>query len=124
MLVTGLAIFTVASGICGAAESATLLNCARAMQGIGAAFQLSAALAILAHSFQGRERARAFAFWGSVIGIGIMLGPVAGGFITQVIGWRWAFYINLPVGLAMVALTCLAVTESKDPNAMRIDVAR
>lgn len=123
MLVTGLTIFTVASGICGAAQSATLLNCARAMQGVGAAFQLSAALAILAHSFQGKERARAFAFWGSVIGIGIMLGPVAGGFITQFIGWRWAFYINLPVGLAMVALTCLAVTESKDPSAMRIDVA-
>ncbi|MGU7768673.1 MFS transporter [Burkholderia sp. MR1-5-21] len=123
MLVTGLTIFTVASGICGAAQSATLLNCARALQGVGAAFQLSAALAILSHGFHGRERARAFAFWGSVIGIGIMLGPVIGGFITQVIGWRWAFYINLPVGIALVALTGYAVTESKDPNAMRIDYA-
>lgn len=123
MLVTGLAVFTTASAICGAADSTTVLNYARALQGVGAALQLSAALAILAHSFQGAERARAFAFWGSVVGIGITLGPVAGGFITEVIGWRWAFYLNLPIGLVMIALTLGAVTESKDPNAMRIDFA-
>jgi len=123
MLVTGLAIFTIASAICGAADSTTVLNYARALQGVGAAFQLSAALAILAHSFQGTERARAFAFWGSVIGVAITLGPVAGGFITEVIGWRWAFYVNLPVGLVMIALTLCAVSESKDPNAVRIDFA-
>jgi len=123
ILVTGLAIFTVASGICGAAESATVLNYARALQGIGAALQLSAALAILAHSFQGRERAEALAFWGSVIGIAITLGPVAGGFMTQVVGWRWAFYINLPIGLAMIVLTLYAVSESRDPDATRIDLA-
>jgi EmrB/QacA subfamily drug resistance transporter len=123
MLVTGLVIFTIASGICGAAGSATVLDYARALQGVGAALQLSAALAVLADSFRGEERARAFAFWGSVIGVAITLGPVAGGFITEVIGWRWAFYVNLPIGLAMIALTLCAVTESKDPNAVRIDFA-
>jgi len=123
MLVLGLAIFTLASGICGAATSTTLLNYARALQGVGAALQLSAALAILAHGFQGRERASAFAFWGSVIGVAIMLGPVAGGLITQLFGWQWAFYVNLPVGAAMIALTLYAVKESKDPHAMRVDIA-
>jgi EmrB/QacA subfamily drug resistance transporter len=123
MLVVGLAIFTLASGICGAATSTTLLNYARALQGVGAALQLSAALAILAHGFQGRERASAFAFWGSVIGVAIMLGPVAGGLITQLFGWQWAFYVNLPVGAAMIALTLYAVKESKDPHAMRVDIA-
>ncbi|WP_144156713.1 MFS transporter [Paraburkholderia sp. BCC1885] len=123
MLVVGLAVFTLASGICGAATSTTVLNYARALQGVGAALQLSAALAILAHSFQGRERASAFAFWGSVIGVAIMLGPVAGGLITQFFGWQWAFYVNLPVGAAMIALTLYAVKESKDPHAMRVDTA-
>jgi EmrB/QacA subfamily drug resistance transporter len=122
ILVMGLVIFTVASGICGAAGSATVLNYARALQGVGAALQLSAALAILAHSFQGPERAKAIAFWGSVIGIAITLGPVAGGFITEVVGWRWAFYINLPIGLAMIALTLFAIHESRDPDATRIDL--
>jgi EmrB/QacA subfamily drug resistance transporter len=122
MLVTGLAIFTVASGICGAAPDVLILNWARALQGAGAALQLSSALAILAHGFHGRERAKAFAFWGSVIGVAIMLGPVAGGLITQFLGWEWAFYVNLPIGVAMIALTIHAVTESKDPHAEKIDV--
>lgn len=123
MLVTGLAIFTLASGLCGVAHTPDVLNWARALQGAGAALQLSAALAILSHSFQGRERANAFAFWGSVIGVAMMLGPVAGGLITQWLGWQWAFYVNLPVGAFMIALTLYAVKESKDPNAVRVDLA-
>ncbi|MGI4813243.1 MAG: MFS transporter [Janthinobacterium lividum] len=123
MLVLGLTLFTIASGICGAAHSAGVLNAARALQGMGAALQLSSALAILSHAFRGAERAKAFAFWGSVIGVAIMLGPVAGGFITQVLGWQWAFYINLPVGVVMIAMTLYAVQESKDPHAIRIDLA-
>jgi EmrB/QacA subfamily drug resistance transporter len=123
ILLIGLAIFTIASGFCGAAPNTTILNLARAAQGIGAAMQLSAALAILSHGFHGRERAKAFAFWGSVIGVGITLGPVAGGFITQVLGWQWAFYINLPIGVLTIALVWKTVVESKDPKAEKIDIA-
>jgi EmrB/QacA subfamily drug resistance transporter len=122
MLLLGLAIFTVASFVCGAAPNAVWLNGARAVQGVGAALQLSSALAILSHSFRGAARARAFAFWGSVIGIAISLGPVAGGFITQHFGWEWAFYVNIPVGVVMIALTVYAVDESRDPDATRIDI--
>ena len=122
ILVLGLAIFTVASFFCGAAPSVIILNIGRALQGVGAALLLSAALAILSHAFHGKERAQAFAFWGSVIGVAIMLGPVAGGLITQVLGWRWAFYVNLPIGAVMIALTLFTVTESRDPAASRLDL--
>jgi predicted MFS family arabinose efflux permease len=57
-----------------------------------------------------------------VIGIAVSLGPVAGGFITQAFGWQWAFYVNIPVGAAMIALTLYAVDESKDPHATRVDL--
>jgi EmrB/QacA subfamily drug resistance transporter len=122
MLLFGLAIFTVASFVCGAAPNALWLNGARAVQGVGAALQLSSALATLSHAFRGAARARAFAFWGSVIGIAISLGPIAGGFITQHFGWEWAFYVNIPVGVVMIALTLYAVDESRDPDATRIDI--
>lgn len=122
VLLIGLAVFTVASFACGAATSVTMLNAARAVQGIGAALQLSAALATLSHAFRGPARARAFAFWGSVIGIAISLGPIIGGFLTQQFGWEWAFYVNIPVGIAIFALALHAVEESSDPAARRIDV--
>lgn len=123
ILLAGLTVFTIASFICGAASNVAILNAARALQGIGAAMQLSAALAILSHSFHGAARARAFAFWGSVIGIAMSLGPVAGGFITQHFGWEWAFYVNVPVGIAMILLAALTLSETRDLDAGRIDVA-
>jgi predicted MFS family arabinose efflux permease len=92
------------------------------VQGVGAALQLSAALAILSHGFRGAARAHAFAFWGSVIGVAASLGPIAGGFITQHFGWEWAFYLNVPVGVVMIALTASAIEESRDPDARRLDM--
>ncbi len=122
MLLIGLTIFTAASFVCGTAPNVGWLNAARALQGAGAALQASAALATLSHVFRGTARARAFAFWGSVVGIAVSLGPIAGGFITQHFGWEWAFYVNVPVGAAMIALTAHAVEESRDPDAARIDI--
>ncbi len=122
ILLCGLSLFTLASFLCGAAPSATVLNAARGLQGVGAALQLSAALATLSHEFRGAERARAFAFWGSVIGVGITLGPVAGGLITQTFGWQWAFYINIPVGIAVIVGVLYVVQDSKDPHATGVDL--
>jgi EmrB/QacA subfamily drug resistance transporter len=121
MLVLGLTVFSLASFLCGATPNLLVLNAARALQGVGAALQLSAALAILSHQFHGPIRTRAFAFWGSVVGVAITLGPVTGGFITEQFGWQWAFYINIPVGAAMIALTMISVEESRDPHVRRID---
>jgi EmrB/QacA subfamily drug resistance transporter len=122
MLILGLAVFTLASFICGAASNATVLKLARALQGVGAAFQLSAALATLSHSFRGAERARAFAFWGAVIGIAVSLGPVVGGVITEHFGWEWAFYINVPIGVAMLVMVVRTLPESRDPDARTVDI--
>src|SRR6202012_2931635 len=115
MLVTGLWLFTLASFFCGAAPNLDVLIAARAVQGGGAALQLSAALATLASTFKGDTRARAFAFWGSVVGIAITLGPIVGGLITQTFGWQWAFYINLPIGAVSIATIVAVIDESRDP---------
>lgn len=122
-LMLGLGVFTAASFVCGAAPSLGVLIAARAFQGIGAAMQLSAGLATLSQSFSGAARARAFSLWGSAIGAGICLGPIVGGVITQGLGWQWAFYINLPIGAAAIALTSAVIENSKDPHARRLDLA-
>src|SRR6201996_7255684 len=122
ILITGLSIFTFASVLCGTAPNLTVLIAARALQGAGAAMQLSSALATLSHSFQGAARARAFSFWGSVVGIGMACGPVVGGLITQGFGWEWAFYINLPIGIALITLIVRVIVSSRDPEAVRLDL--
>ncbi|WP_429300703.1 MFS transporter [Paraburkholderia sp. GAS199] len=123
ILITGLVVFTIASVLCGLSPNASTLNLARALQGIGAALQLSAALAVLGHEFRGPDRARAFGFWGTVIGIAIAIGPLVGGLITSVFGWRWAFLVNAPVGIALVILAVRSVHDSRDPEAGRLDIA-
>lgn len=122
ILLVGLTIFTVASFFCGAAPTALVLNVSRAIQGVGAALLLSSGLALLSFEFQGPQRAKAFAFWGSVIGVAITLGPLCGGIITETIGWQWAFYLNIPIGILVAALTVTSVNESKDPHAKKLDV--
>ena len=123
MLIVGLAIFTLASLLCGLAPSALVLNAARALQGVGAAIELSAALAVLGHEFRGAERAKAFGFWGTVVGVAVAVGPLVGGLITSGFGWRWAFLVNIPVGAALIGLAIDAVEESRDPDAQRLDIA-
>lgn len=122
MLIIGLSVFTFASFLCGAAPTLAILIAARALQGAGAAMQLSAALATLSHAFQGDARARAFSFWGSVVGIGMTSGPVVGGLITQGFGWQWAFYVNLPIGIALIAMTVRIIAPSRDTGATRLDL--
>ena len=119
----GLSVFTLSSLFCGLAPGALILNMARAVQGIGAALQLSAALAILGHEFRGSDRARAFGFWGTVIGVAVALGPLVGGVITSSFGWRWAFLVNVPIGAVLFVLTVAVVEESRDPDAVRLDLA-
>jgi EmrB/QacA subfamily drug resistance transporter len=122
MLMIGLSVFTAASFLCGAAPNLAILVGARALQGAGAAMQLSSALATLSHEFQGEARARAFAFWGTVVGIGMALGPIIGGLITQHFGWQWAFYVNLPIGIVLIAMIARIIETSRDPDATRLDL--
>lgn len=121
MLILGLSIFTIASVLCGAAPNLATLNIARALQAVGAALQLTASLAAVSHAFPPEQKARVFAIWGTVMGMAPPLGPVVGGIITSYLGWRWAFYINLPLGVLLIALAWTTVDESRDPHASRLD---
>src|SRR6266851_3923508 len=121
MLVIGLSIFTFASFLCGAAPSLVTLNGARAFQAVGAAIQLTSSLAVVAHGFESHERARVYALWGTVMGMAPPLGPILGGLVTSYLGWRWAFYINLPLGAGLIALAMTSVAESRDPKASGLD---
>ena len=89
----------------------------RFLQGVGGALILPSTLSIVNATFRGRERAIAFGIWGSVIGGMAALGPLLGGWFVTNLSWRWAFYINLPLGLLALAGTFLFVGESRDPDA-------
>jgi EmrB/QacA subfamily drug resistance transporter len=118
----GLAIFAVASLAAGLAPDPTFLNISRAVEGIGGAAMFAVSLALVAQEFPaGRERGTAMAIYGAIIGISVAVGPLVGGAITDGLGWRWVFFINVPVGIAALAVTYLKVRESRNPNASRID---
>src|SRR5215472_17340661 len=119
----GLAVFAVASGLCGLAQSALTLDLGRALQGIGASLLVPAGLAIINHSFAAHERAKAYAFWGSCLGIALTSGPIVGGLVTDLFGWRWAFLINLPICTTLFIAIAAFVDESRDDEAKRLDYA-
>src|SRR5262245_33736061 len=118
----GLAIFTAASLLCGLAPDPTFLNLARAVQGIGGAIMFAVSLALIAQEFAaGRERGTAMGIYGASIGVAVAVGPLVGGALTDSLGWESIFFLNVPVGLAALAITYLKLRESRDPNATRID---
>jgi EmrB/QacA subfamily drug resistance transporter len=118
----GLAIFTLASLACGLAQDITMLNSARAVQGIGAAIMFAVSLALLAHAFPGaRERAGALAAYGAAIGGSFAIGPLVGGLLTSGLDWQWIFLVNLPIGLLCLWITRRYVEESRDPHSRGID---
>jgi EmrB/QacA subfamily drug resistance transporter len=117
----GLVIFTLGSLTCGVAQSPLMLIISRSAQGIGGAVMFSTSLALLAQSFQGKERGVAFGVWGAVTGVATALGPILGGVITSEISWRGIFLVNIPIGVAAIAVTLWKVEESLTPNASRPD---
>ena len=117
MYLGGLGLFIVASVLAGLAPTGDLLILARVLQGVGGAMILPSTQAILNANFQGRDRAIAFGIWGSVIGGVAAVGPLLGGFLTTYFSWRWAFFINLPVGLLAIAGTLHYIGESRDEDA-------
>jgi hypothetical protein len=122
-MLIGLVIFAVASATCGLATDSLMLNLSRAAQGVGGAFLVTASLAILSNAFTGAERNQAFAFWGASLGIALAVGPIIGGAITNFVGWRWAFLVNVPASAVLILATLKFIGESRDPNAKRLDIS-
>lgn len=119
--VVGVALFAVASLLCGLAPGPGTLVAARVVQGVGAAAMLATTLPLLGSVYQGRRRSVALGVWGAVSGGAAAVGPVLGGLLTEGPGWRWIFFVNLPVSVAAVWLTLRAVPESRGPRGMRVD---
>jgi len=119
----GLVIFTLGSFLCGISQSGTELVIFRAFQGIGGATLFATSLALLAQTFQGKERGFAFGVWGAVVGAAAGAGPLLGGLLTTEISWRWIFFVNLPIGVIALIVTLTKVQEFKPPHARRIDFA-
>ncbi|HXR60353.1 MAG TPA: MFS transporter [Solirubrobacterales bacterium] len=118
----GLGIFSVASLLCGLAPDPTLLNLARGLQGVGGAIMFAVSLALVAQEFpSGPERGMAMGIYGATIGIAVAIGPLVGGLLTDGLGWESVFLLNVPIGLAAIAVTYWKLAESRDPNATRID---
>jgi EmrB/QacA subfamily drug resistance transporter len=118
---TGVVIFAASSLLCGLSTSALMLNLSRGLQGVGGAVMFATSLALIAQAFSGKDRGTAFGIYGAVVGGAVAIGPLVGGAITGGIGWRWIFFVNLPVGVVAV-LICLAyVQDSRDPTPRRID---
>ena len=113
----GIVWFVVASLSCGLAPSGAVLVGARILQGVGGALITPASLAILQASFRSEDRARAIGAWSGFTGLATAAGPLLGGYLISVGSWRWVFFINLPVGLGVIALTARHVPESVDPAA-------
>jgi EmrB/QacA subfamily drug resistance transporter len=112
----GLTIFTLGSLLCGLAANPLMLILSRSGQGIGGAMMFATSLALLGHSFRGRERGVAFGVWGAVVGVSTALGPVLGGVITTDWNWRGIFLVNVPVGVFALAVTIWRVGESRSPH--------
>ncbi len=118
----GLASFTLGSALCSLAPNLNLLIVARIVQAVGGSMLNPVAMSIITNVFTERaERARAIGIWGGVVGISMGLGPVVGGVLIQTVGWRWIFWINIPIGIAAIVLARLFVPESKAPRARRFD---
>ncbi|MDX6486431.1 MAG: hypothetical protein QOF43_1584 [Gaiellaceae bacterium] len=117
----GLACFTLASLLCAVAPSATALILARGAQGIGGAAMFATSLALLAQEFHGPERGTAFGLWGATTGAAVAVGPLVGGALTDALGWPSIFYLNLPIGLATIAITLRKLPESRDDEAAAVD---
>jgi EmrB/QacA subfamily drug resistance transporter len=122
IFLTGLCLFSVASLLCSLAPSIGFLVTFRVLQAVGGSMLNPVAMSIITNTFTDpRERAQAVGVWGGMFGLSMALGPIVGGTAVSVLGWRWIFLINIPVGLAAIALTLRFISESRAPRPRRFD---
>ncbi|MGH9079950.1 MAG: MFS transporter [Acidimicrobiales bacterium] len=117
----GLSIFSLSSLMCGLSSSSLMLILCRGVQGLGGAIMFATSLALIANAFSGPERGTAFGIFGAVLGGAVAVGPLVGGAITGGIGWRWIFFVNLPIGVGAIVIALAKFSDSRDPAARRFD---
>jgi EmrB/QacA subfamily drug resistance transporter len=115
MFLLGLALFTVASAAAALAPSTGALIAARAVQGVGAAIVTPLTLTLLADAVAVERRGLAIGAWSGISGLGVALGPLVGGAVVEGISWHWIFWLNVPIGLALLPLAARRLTESHGP---------
>src|SRR6202035_2081963 len=117
----GTAVFAAASIACGLSSSISQLIVARSFQGIGAAFLVPSSLAIISASFDEESRGQAIGTWSGFTAITAALGPVVGGWLIQHASWHWAFFINVPIAAAVIAISLWHVPESRSSTPQKAD---
>lgn len=122
LFIAGIALFTAASVASGLARDPAQLIAARALQGLGAALLAPQGLPLLTSLFPPGQRGAVFALNGIVSGLAVLAGPTLGGFIVTHLGWRWIFYVNVPVGLAVIALAFALVPDLRPGRRHRLDL--
>jgi EmrB/QacA subfamily drug resistance transporter len=111
LFVAGLAVFTIASALCGLAQDTNQLIAGRVIQGVGGALLTPQTLAVISVMFPPARRGAAMGIWGAVAGVATVAGPTLGGFIITNIDWRWIFYVNLPVGIAAIIFAFVFIPD-------------
>ncbi|HEV2785233.1 MAG TPA: MFS transporter, partial [Solirubrobacteraceae bacterium] len=113
---TGVGLFTIASAGAALAPSVDTLILARAVQGLGAAMVMPLTLTILSSAFAPERRGIALGIWGAVGGVGVAAGPLVGGLVIEGLAWQWIFWLNVPVGIALLPFLRIRIPESYGPD--------
>ena len=117
VLLIGTVVFIAGSAASGLAQADWWLIAARVVQGFGAAAFFAASLSIVSNAFPPEERSKGIGVWAGIGTVGLAIGPLIGGFLTQTLSWRWYFFVNIPVAVLAIVLTLVTVRESKDESA-------
>jgi EmrB/QacA subfamily drug resistance transporter len=123
MFSAGVAVFTAASAACGFAPGPGWLIAFRAVQGLGAAMLMPQTLALVTMTFPAERRGAAFGIWGAVAGLATIAGPTLGGLLVTAFDWRWIFFVNLPIGVAVLAVTPVIIPALRPGRRHRLDIS-